>query len=281
MRLGGPVFSNCSEPHLWLAALREKGYTAAYCPVDNKASDADCQKWAEAAKGAGIVIAEVGAWSNPMAPDETKRKEALAHCQKQLDLAERIGARCCVNIAGSRGEPWDGHHPDNLTPATFDLIVETTRAILDAVHPKRTFFSLETMPWMYPDSPDSYVDLFKAIDRPGFAVHLDPVNLVSSPQRFYSNAALIRECFAKLGPHIRSCHAKDIALSQKLTVHLDEVRAGLGGLDYTAFLQELSRLDPDTPLMLEHLSSEEEYTLAAEHIRSKAAAAGLPWQQAN
>lgn len=281
MRLGGPVFSNCSEPHLWLAALREKGYTAAYCPIDNKASDADCQKWADAAKSAGIVIAEVGAWSNPMAPDEVKRKEALAHCQKQLDLAERIGARCCVNIAGSRGEQWDGHHPDNLTPATFDLIVETTRAIIDAVNPKHTFFSLETMPWMYPDSPDSYLDLIKAIDRPGFAAHLDPVNLVSSPQRFYSNAALIRECFAKLGPHIRSCHAKDIALSQKLTVHLDEIRAGLGGLDYAVFLQELNRLEPDTPLMLEHLSSEEEYTLAAEHIRSKASAAGLAWQPAN
>jgi hypothetical protein len=44
----------------------------------------------------------------------------------------------------------------------------------------------------------------------------------------------------------------------------------LGGLDYRVFLQELNRVDRDTPLLLEHLSAEEEYRLAAEHIRSVA-----------
>ena len=124
------------------------------------------------------------------------------------------------------------------------------------------------MPWAYPDSPASYLKLIGAIDRKQFAVHLDPVNLVCSPQRFYGNGSLIVECFEKLGPYIRSCHAKDIALSDKLTVHLDETRPGLGGLDYRIYLQELSKVDPDTPLMLEHLKTEEEYTLAASHIRS-------------
>ena len=88
------------------------------------------------------------------------------------------------------------------------------------------------------------------------------------------NGELIRECFKKLGSHIKSCHAKDILLQKKLTTHLDEVRPGLGGLDYSVFLAELSRL-PDTPLMLEHLPNAEEYRLAAEHIRSVAAKAGL------
>jgi len=46
------------------------------------------------------------------------------------------------------------------------------------------------------------------------------------------------------------------------------VRPGLGGLDYRVFLTELNRLDPDIPLMLEHLSTPEEYVLAADHIRS-------------
>jgi sugar phosphate isomerase/epimerase len=126
------------------------------------------------------------------------------------------------------------------------------------------------MAWMYPDTPDNYVRLIRAIDRPAFAVHLDPVNMVSSPQLFYNNGALIRECFAKLGPYIKSCHAKDIRLDTKLTVHLDEVRPGLGGLDYCTFLQEMDRLDPDTPLMLEHLSTAEEYELAAGYVRSVA-----------
>ena len=149
------------------------------------------------------------------------------------------------------------------------MIVETTRGIIDAVQPTRTFFALETMPWAYPDSADSYLRLLKAIDRKRFAVHLDPVNLVCSPQRYFSNGKLIRECFTKLGPYIKSCHAKDIILSDKLTTHLDEIRPGLGGLDYTVFLHEVSK-HKDLPLMLEHLSGAQEYKLAAEHVRSVA-----------
>jgi len=205
-----------------------------------------------------------------MSPDETTRRAALERCQEQLALADKIGAQCCVNISGSRGQQWDGHHPDNLTEETFDLIVETVRKIIDTVKPTRTFYTLETMPWMYPDSADSYLRLIHAIARKQFAVHLDPVNLVCSPQRFYNNGALIRECVEKLGQYIKSCHAKDIALSGRLTVHLDEVRPGLGGLDYRVYLQELNKLSPDIPLMLEHLPTEEEYTLAASHIRAVA-----------
>jgi sugar phosphate isomerase/epimerase len=141
------------------------------------------------------------------------------------------------------------------------------RNVIDTVKPTRSFYTLETMPWMYPDSADAYLRLIKAIDRKGFAVHLDPVNLVSSPQRYFANRRLIEECFEKLGEHIKSCHAKDILLRDNLTVHLDEVRPGQGKLDYPTFLRGLSRLDANIPLMLEHLPSKEEYEAAASHIR--------------
>jgi sugar phosphate isomerase/epimerase len=229
------------------------------------------QAYARAAAGAAIVIAEVGAWSNPLSADPATRRAAMVRCQEQLALADEMGARCCVNIAGSRGQKWDGPHADNLTRETFDMIVETVRAIIDAVQPRRTFYTLETMPWIYPDSAQSYVELIEAIDRRSFAVHLDPVNLVCSPQRYLNNGALLQECFRLLGPHIKSCHAKDISLSDALTVHLDEVRPGLGYLDYGVYLQEMDRLEPDTPLMLEHLKSEKEYALAARHVRAVAA----------
>ncbi len=275
MRLGGPVFGDASTPEKWVAAVKRQGYSAAYCPVGEGADEQTIAAYARAAREAGIVIAEVGAWSNPISPDEQERKRAVERCKKRLALADEIGARCCVNIAGSRGPKWDGPHPDNLTRETFDMIVEVVREIIDDVKPRRTFYTLETMPWIFPDSPESYLELIQAINRNQFAAHLDPVNLVCSPQRYFKNGELIRECFAKLGPHIKSCHAKDILLSPKLTVHLDEVRPGLGGLDYDVFLRELSKLHPDTPLMLEHLKTEEEYRQAAEYIRSKAQKLGL------
>jgi sugar phosphate isomerase/epimerase len=275
MRLGGPVFLTQVDPDTWISSLKSSGYRAAYCPIDASAGSVEIQAYASAAQQAGIIIAEVGAWSNPLSSDAEISSKAVDHCQKQLALADEIGAVCCVNISGSCGERWDGPHADNLTRATFDRIVAIVRQIIDAVRPSRAFYTLEPMPWMYPDSPDSYLDLIHAIDRAHFAVHLDPVNLICSPQRYFSNADFLRECFQKLGPYIKSCHAKDILLSDQLTTHLDEVRPGLGRLDYRVFLRELNRLSVDTPLMLEHLPLEEEYNKAAQYIRSIAQEIGV------
>ena len=275
MKLGGPLFGDASTPELWVSAAQKAGYGALWCPVDASASDDIVHEYVKAADDAQIVIAEVGAWSNPLSPNSDEATKAIANCQQQLFLADRVGARCCVNICGSRGEQWDGPHPLNLTQETFDMVVETTRAIIDAVKPTRSFYTLETMPWMYPDSADSYVRLIKAIDRPQFAVHYDPVNLVCSPQLWSDTGAMIRDCFEKLGPYIKSCHAKDIVLRGALTVHLDEVRPGLGVLDYRTFLRELDKLDPTVPLMIEHLTEEEDYRLSSEYIRSVAGEVGV------
>lgn len=275
MRLGGPVFVEEMTPDTWVAALKAAGYSAAYCPVEADTDRDTVQAYVEAAAAANIVIAEVGAWSNPLSADPTERKAALERCQAQLALADEVGARCCVNIAGSRGEVWDGPHPANLTSETFDMIVETVRRIIDAVKPKRTTYSLEPMPWMYPHTPDSYLALIEAVDRERFGAHIDMVNVVNSPIRYYDNAAWTREWFSKLGPHIRSCHAKDTRLSTQLTTHLDEVRPGLGHLDYCALLRAINGLEPDMPLMIEHLKSEEDYKLAVAYIRGVADEIGL------
>lgn len=270
MRLGGPIFAEWAEPGQWTEAVKASGYRAAYCPVSAEAESALVKAYANAARQAGIVIAEVGAWSNPLSPDAIERRKAREHCQQQLALADEIGANCCVNIAGSLGPRWDGPHPDNLTQTTFDLIVEMVREIIDAVKPRRAFYTLEPMPWMVPDFPDCYLQLIQAINRRQFAVHLDPVNMISSPQRYFNNAVFLHECFVKLGPYIKSCHAKDILLQDRLTTHLDEVRPGLGYLDYRVFLREMQHLPVDTPLMLEHLPNEEDYIEAARYIRSVA-----------
>jgi sugar phosphate isomerase/epimerase len=274
IRLGGPVFGDLRDPHEWIMAVKAEGYSAAYCPVPTGTDVSTIKAFEKAAKDANIVISEVGAWSNPISKNEKERKDALKKCKDSLALADIIGAGCCVNITGSRGEKWDGPYSENLSLETFDMIVQTTREIIDEVKPVRTFYTLETMPWALPDSPDSYLELIKAIDRKQLAVHLDPVNMINSPRRYFNNGAFLKDCFAKLGPYIKNCHAKDILLDTRLTVHLDEVLLGTGGLDYKVFLSELSKLK-EVPLMLEHLKTREDYTQAATNVRSVAKSIGI------
>lgn len=267
MRLGGQVFIEQETPEAWGKALSEARFRATTCPFDGTDMNVAAHYLA-IAKQYDIVIAEVGAWSNPISPNEVTAKTAVDHCIQRLNLANEIGAGVCVNIAGSRGEQWDGPHVDNLTSDTFAIIVDTVRTIIDAVQPTRTFYALEMMPWIFPNSVESYVQLVNAIDRKAFAVHFDPVNIINTPHTYYHNDLLIIDFIKNLGPYIKNVHAKDIFLHPKLTLHFDEVVPGQGQLNYTVLLQQLNLLQRDIPIIIEHLSTNDQYNAAANYIRS-------------
>lgn len=276
MRFGAPLFEQWKNPEQWIDLLKAKGYTAAYCPVGLDANDSEIAEYAHAAQENDIVIAEVGAWSNnPMHPDKAVADAGFAGTVRSMVLAEKLGALCCVNVAGNRGDIWDGHSALNLTQETFDRIVAFVVRLLDEVKPTKTTFSLEMMPWMFPTTAEETLKLIRAVDRPGFSAHLDLVNITCSPRLYYENAAMTRHCFKTLGRLVHSVHAKDIVLRDKLTVHLDEVRPGLGYFDYKALLGSVMEYCPEAPVLLEHLPSAEEYDLAAAYVRGVAASIGI------
>jgi sugar phosphate isomerase/epimerase len=269
VRLGGFFDETFNSPEEWVAILQSKGYTAAYAPFRVPAGgtfpgDEEVLAYRRAAEAADIVIAEVGAWGrNCLSEDEGERQRAVAESIKLLEIAEKLRARCLVNTAGWRQNP-----ADNFTDETFRLIVSTVQTILDAVNPTQTSLTLELVPSVFPYSCDSYLELLQAVDRHGFGVHFDLTNIIVTPYLCYHSDELIRECVGKLGPFIKSCHAKDVSLSKGMVVHINETRPGLGSQDYFALIQALNGLNPDMPLMMEHLASNEEYDLAAEYIRS-------------
>jgi sugar phosphate isomerase/epimerase len=277
VRLGAPIFLRSDDPGELAREHRRLGYSAAYCPkaatVENKALVDAIQK---AFAAENVVIAEVGAWVNMLDPDAEKRKANLKYVTERMALSEAVGARCCVDIAGSYDpKVWYGPNPRNLSREFFDATVENCRRVIDAVKPKRTRFTIEMMGWNLPDGPDSYVELIRAVDRPSFGVHLDVCNGINSPTRFYRNSEFIAECFRKLGPWIISCHAKDLEWKVELNVHFQETVPGRGQVDYAAYLRELSKLPVDAPLMLEHLKTAEEYEEGKQYIRKVAAGIGV------
>ena len=275
MRLGASLHTHSDNPKEIARAYVDAGYSAAVCPPVSLDQPERIRALREAFARYDVMLAEIGVWNNMLDPDPARRAANVEANAQALALADELGVLCCVNIAGSFNPTrWDGPHPRNLSEEAFELTVQNVRQIIDAVKPRRTRYSLETMPWVIPDSADSYLRLIEAIDRPMFGVHLDPVNLINCPARYYDNAEVLSECFSKLGPWIVSCHGKDIIMRDQLTVHLDEVRPGLGTLDYKVFLRELSRLPRDVPLILEHLEPDE-YTLAREYVVGVAAEIGL------
>ncbi len=282
MRLGGPIFLKSDDPAELAQEHRRLGYRAAYAP-DVKISDTDKIKaMIKEFAARDVAIAEVGAWRNMLDSDPEKRRQNLSYVQERLALAEELGARCCVDIAGSfNPQSWDGPDPRNITDEFIDATAENCRHVIDAVKPTRTRFTIEMMPFSFPTGPDDYLKLIKKVDRKGFAVHLDACNVMNCPERMYHNGAVIDECFRKLGTWVVSCHAKDLSWEDYVQVCLREVIPGRGQLDYHAYLRGLSQLSVDAPLMLEHLKSPEEYDEGRHYIQKVAREMGLSFGAEN
>jgi sugar phosphate isomerase/epimerase len=276
IRLGGPIFLKSDDPRELAREHRRLGYSAAYCPPARAGDTTHIHAVEQAFAAESVAIAEVGAWCNMLDPDSAKRDNNLKYVTERMALAEAVGARCCVDYAGSFNPkiPW-GPDPRNVSAEFLDATVENCRKIIDAVKPQRSVFTIEMMGWNLPDSPDAYLDLIRAIDRKQFAVHMDVCNGINSPRKFYESGKFIAECFGKLGRWIVSCHAKDLQWVPELNVHFLEVVPGRGSLDYAEYLRQIARLPVDAPLMLEHLKTPDEYNEGHAYIEKVGHEAGV------
>ncbi len=275
MRIGGGIEKPYTNPQEWYEWVAKLGYRAVLAPVDHTAASSDKLAYTECAREHDLVIGEVGVWRNPLSTNEAEAKAAKEYAKAQLAFADEIGANCCVNIVGARGEIWDGFYEENDSEETYTLIVDSIREIIDAVKPVRTFYSIEPMPWMVPDSPDEYLQLLQDVDRKGFGVHLDFVNMINCPKRYVHRNAFIEECFHKLGPYIKSIHGKDVIMENQFTTLIHETMPGKGTIDYQKVARLCERLGSDMPLFVEHLPDYESYMQAAEYVRQQAKLAGV------
>jgi len=71
-----------------------------------------------------------------------------------------------------------------------------------------------------------------------------------------------RFCYANMLPHQRGL------LKNNLTVQLTEVPCGQGGFHLTNYINRINELNPALPVIIEHLSLEEEYMQAIDYIRT-------------
>ena len=276
LRLGGPCFQKEKTPESLVEAHLRNGFAAAYDPgvEDPVLLDEILKAYAEN----DIIVAETGAYSiNTLEADPAILEENIQTICRRLERAERVGSLCCVGHGGKvmrPDHPIPRHNPANFSQESIDKIVKVSQRIVDAVKPVRTKYTLETESRYLPDSPDVYLEIIKAVDRPGFAAHLDPINITSNPRRYYFNGDFIRDCFSKLGHYIRSCHSKDTMMVSHSQVRFDETYSGNGELDHGTYMTEIMKLEADVPLMIEHVN-EEQLQLARDFLHKKAEEIGI------
>ncbi len=274
MRLGGTVCFD--HPDQFEERLVRSRFRAVTAPFSCATPREEICRYLDAAVRHDVLIAEVGVWRNPF--DAREGAANLAYAKAQLRLADELGIPCCVNIVGTAGPAgWDSADRSNFTPEMYARIIASIREIIDDAAPRRAFYCIEPMPWMIPDDPDVYLQLLEDVDRRQFAVHMDFVNMINCPRRFLDAEGFIESCFRKLGPYIRSTHLKDSRMHPtELTTLLTECSPGEGALDFVRVLRILDRyLPPEAPVLLEHMSTFEEYGAAYAYVAAKAEEAGV------
>jgi len=269
MRLGISSALENKDAKSWAASMVELGLKSVVFPLDSTAPDELIDEYVKEAAANDLMIAEVGIWRNAISRNEEERVRFMDYSVAQLKLADRIGARCCVNVAGSAGEVWDGGYKENFTKETWDKTVKMIQEVIDRAAPTKTYFTIEPMPWMFPSSPEQYVKLIEDVNRDRFAVHMDIINMITSPDRYFFNMPFTTKCFELLGDKIKSCHMKDVKLLPGYTFQLKECGPLEGTYNLKHYINLANRIDPDMPMIIEHLNDNEAYR------RSVAAVQGL------
>ncbi len=276
MRIGISTSLRHDTPAQWAEKMVAAGCRSVVFPVDYTAPDSLIADYVSEAHKNDLRIAEVGIWKNVFAIDAAEQEEARQRALAQLRLADEIGADCAVNVAGTWGGPlWDGGYKENYGPEAFDRIVKYIQDLIDTVKPKRTTYSIEAMPWMYPTGPDEYLRMIKEVDRAEFSCHLDVVNMINCPERYFFSGDFLDEVFDKMGGFVKSCHLKDIRLRDDLTFQLQEVACGEGTLDIAKYMRLADKCDPDIPMIIEHLNTDEEYMNSLSYVKEIMAKNGL------
>lgn len=255
------------SPKQWAKKHKELGLEAINFSPNCEDDPALVEEYVREAKAQGLTIAEVGVWRNTLDPDEEARRKAVRYAIGQLELADRIGARCCVNIMGARGSRWDGAYKENYSRETWELGVKTIREIIDSVQPRNTYYTIESMPWMVPAGPDEYLHLLEAVERDRFAVHMDVFNWMTTPQRYFYNEEFVEECFAKLGKQVKSCHLKDVRMEEHYTLCFRETYMGNGSVNIRHLIETAMSYDEDMPFIIEHLNTDEEYLDSIRYVK--------------
>jgi len=237
--------------------IRKAGYTSAgsHTSIGTKnpwltARDSEIKELQDALETFDVTVFDVMVWTNLIHPDSDIRQNNLRYVTENIEAAERLGCPMVTMVTGSCDpDYYIASHPDNWSDTTWKLTLGS-------------------------NSPAAHKRLMDDIGDPRCKVCLDPTNMLSL-QTFYHTTELLDDCFDTLGENILGCHAKDDIIERdRMLLHITEVPAGKGIMDYETYLVRLSRMKWPRTLLIEHIKPEE-YPVAKAFIEDTATKVGV------
>jgi len=192
-----------------------------------------------------------GFWQCLVTSDETRRSESVRVLQGAIRLAGWLGSRGIDTGPGSmnpRG-PWFPH-PDNWTPAARAQLIKSLKECAPVAEDCGVFLSMEGHQLVTLESAEVTAEVLDAVDSPWVTSDYDSANWLTLKEAFDPTPA-INHHFDVLGRRIVSCHAKDVWLEDKLSIHIQDGCPGKGNLDFRTVITRMEALSPEYPILPE------------------------------
>ena len=205
------------------------------------------EKIADAIRSAGKTVALIGAYFNPVHPNEAKASLGVDVFSDYLSLTGALGCSVAGSETGSyMGDPW-GYHEDNRTEDARDRVVEVFRTLADTADTYGATVGIEGAYNHVCFSPDVLDAVIRRIDRKNVGVIFDLYNYldISNYREAYN---ILRRGHELFGKDIIVYHLKDFTV---LDGALKQCAVGDGVLDYETVLREIYSVNPDATLVFE------------------------------
>ena len=213
-------------------------------------------------KRCGKSVALIGAYFNPVHPNEAKIQKGIDVFSDYLSLTSHLGCDVVGSETGSyMGDPW-GYHPDNRTAEAQTRVVEVFTALADTAAQYGARIGIEGAFNHVCHTPDVLFDVIKRINRDNVGVIFDLYNYldISNYLDAYSILSRGHELFGK---DIILYHLKDFKLSDG---KLLQCAVGDGILDYERIISEIYSVNPDATLVFEG-TADADIAASAAYIR--------------
>lgn len=271
-----PAWETIDETAAW--RVRQAGFLGATIFIHRplEADPAAVKRLRSILDAAGLETAQANGWYEALVnPDAGLRAEGVRGLQALVRIGRLLDAPTVYVRPGGLNPHghWFGH-PGNHTPETFARLVESLRQVCATAQAEGMLLAIEGHVLSVLDSARKVRELLDAVGSPVLKFNIDVVNFVGTVAQVHHSNQVVDEVIDVLGADTAAAHLKDCALQDELVVHIREVVAGTGVLDFAHLLRRLEATAPDMYCLVEHLP-DDQVPLARKYIAGEAMRIGV------
>lgn len=193
------------------------------------------------------MIPLLGAYFNPVHPNEEKVQKGITIFKEYLSLASSFGCTAVGSETGSyQGEPWI-YHPMNSSDEALDRVVSVFTELAEHAEREGVYVALEPAAQHVCSTVERFDEALKRINSDHVKVIVDLYNLLdlSNEDRIYD---ILKTALDLFNDRILLFHIKDY---KKVDGKIVQCGVGQGMFDYELILDMIYQHNPNALLVLE------------------------------